>query len=155
GSHSWEEYLAAVSRLPLSPLRDQLLEALTVGESYFFRHRPYFDLLERDVLPRMIAERRRTRRLRIWSAGCATGEEAYSLAILIWRLLPDLAQWDVSILATDLNASFLAQAREGNYGDWSLRGSDDEFRATYFEQDGRRYQIRPWIARLVRFARLN
>jgi chemotaxis protein methyltransferase CheR len=155
GCRTWGDYLADLSRLSTSPLREQLFEGLTIGESYFFRHRPYFDLLERDVLPRLIADRRPTRRLRLWSAGCATGEEAYSLAILIWRLLPDLAQWDVSILATDLNATFLTQARAGNYGEWSLRGADDDFRAAYFERDGRRYQIRPWIARLVRFARLN
>jgi chemotaxis protein methyltransferase CheR len=155
GCATWDAYLACLSGSSGGPMLGQLIEALTVGETYFFRHRPYFDLLEREVLPQLIAERRQTRQLRLWSAGCATGEEAYSLAILVRRLLPDLDDWHVSILATDLNHTFLAQAREGLYGEWSFRGADEGFKAANFTPEGRRYRIRPEVARLVRFAQLN
>src|SRR3981081_3556323 len=69
---------------------EQLVETLTVGETYFYRHRPYFDMLEREILPEIIAKRRDSKRLRVWCAGCATGEEAYSLAIAVRGMLPDI-----------------------------------------------------------------
>jgi chemotaxis protein methyltransferase CheR len=98
GCATWETYLAHLCTTGGRPLFEQLIEALTVGETYFFRHRPYFEVLEREVLPELIAKRRATRQLRLWCAGCATGEEAYSLAILcggccpIWKI-GRLASW--------------------------------------------------------------
>jgi chemotaxis protein methyltransferase CheR len=155
GCASWAAYLDDLGRSPTSPMLDRLIRVLTVGETYFFRHRAYFDLLEREIVPRLIAERRQTRKLRIWSAGCATGEEAYSLAIMVRRLLPDAESWDVSILGTDLNTAFLARAREGRYGAWSLRGADAVFTAAYFTPEGGRFRIKPWVAQMVHFAPLN
>jgi chemotaxis protein methyltransferase CheR len=155
GCPDWPDYLDELARSPSSPLLDHLIRTLTVGETYFFRHQVYFDLLEREIMPRLIAERRERRQLRLWSAGCATGEEAYSLAIMLARLLPDLESWDVSILGTDLNTAFLARARDGRYSGWSLRGSDEAFVAAYFTPDGGRHKIKSRLARLVRFAPLN
>lgn len=155
GCADWPEYLDGLTGSPSSPLLDHLIRTLTVGETYFFRHQVYFDLLEQEIMPRLIAARREQRQLRIWSAGCATGEEAYSLAIMLSRLLPDLESWDVSILGTDLNTAFLARAREGRYGAWSLRGSNEGFVSAYFTSDGGRHTIKPRLARLVRFAPLN
>jgi chemotaxis protein methyltransferase CheR len=94
---------------------------LTVGETHFFRNRPQFEALERHILPEIIDRRRDTRRLRLWSAACSTGEEPYSLAILVDRLLADRAAWDVRILATDINRAALERARRGRYGAWSFR----------------------------------
>src|SRR2546430_14176592 len=82
---------------------------LTIGETYFFRHRPQFEALERAIVPDLIARRAGERRLRVWSAGCATGEEPYSLAIMLDRLLPDRNSWNVTILATDINRGSLEQ----------------------------------------------
>ncbi|MFZ1707813.1 MAG: CheR family methyltransferase, partial [Anaerolineae bacterium] len=79
---------------------DLLVRQLTVGETHFFRNRPQFAALESVILPELITRQQSRRRLRLWSAGCASGEEAYSLAILVRRLLPDLPNWDVLILAT-------------------------------------------------------
>src|SRR5438128_7053742 len=73
GCATWEAYLTLLCTTSGRPLFEQLVEGLTVGETYFFRHRPYFDVLEREVLPQLIAKRRATRQLRLWCAGCATG----------------------------------------------------------------------------------
>jgi chemotaxis protein methyltransferase CheR len=87
---------------------------LTIGETYFFREQKSFDILENRILPELIASRRgKDQRLRIWSAGCSTGEEPYSLAILLTRLIPDLQEWQITILATDINSRSIGKARGG------------------------------------------
>jgi chemotaxis protein methyltransferase CheR len=130
---------------------------LTIGETYFFRERPSFNALATQVLPVIIHRRRNAeRRLRVWSAACSTGEEAYSLAILLQQLLPDWREWKLSILATDINARFLRKAELGVYGDWSFRESPPDFRERYFTPTGnRKYRIRPEVRELVTFAELN
>lgn len=149
---TWPEYQAQVTD---GTLFEHLVETLTIGETYFFRHRPYFDMLEREVLPEIIARRRESKRLRIWCAGCATGEEAYSLAIAVRSVLPDVQDWQVTLLATDLNRAFLARAEAGLYGEWSFRETEPAFKAANFLVEGRRYRIRPELRQLVRFAQLN
>ena len=95
---------------------------LTIGETYFFREKTAFEFLERSVLPELIAARHKLdRRLRIWSAGCCTGEEPYSIAISLSRLLPNPEGWQIQILGTDINEQFLQTAREATYGEWSFR----------------------------------
>ncbi|NJL72266.1 MAG: hypothetical protein HC888_12125 [Candidatus Competibacteraceae bacterium] len=101
---------------------EKLASCLTVGETYFFRDTRLFRALENDVFPALIHSRHAAaRRLRLWSAGCCTGEEPYSLAILLHRLLPDLATWNISLLATDINPVFLAKAVAAHYTRWSFR----------------------------------
>jgi chemotaxis protein methyltransferase CheR len=130
---------------------------LTIGETYFFRERPSFNALATQVLPVLIHRKRNgSRRLRIWSAACSTGEEAYSLAILMQQLLPDWRDWNLSILATDINARFLRKAEQAVYGDWSFRESPPDFRDRYFTPAGdRKYRVRPEVRELVTFAELN
>ncbi|MBI3977187.1 MAG: protein-glutamate O-methyltransferase [Chloroflexi bacterium] len=155
GCLTWDDYLARLASPLERPTLDHLIEALTVGETYFFRDHPFFEAIEREVLPAIVERRRAIRRLRCWCAGCATGEEAYTLAILLRRLLPAQDGWQVSVLATDLNRSFLARARAGLYGDWSFRAADECFKTAYFERVGARFRIRPELHRLVHFAPLN
>src|SRR5512138_1766052 len=110
-----------------------LARHLTIGETYFFRETSSFEQLEQRILPELIAARRgRDQRLRIWSAGCSSGEEPYSIAILLTRLLPDLREWHITILATDLNQAALAKAARGIYGDWSFRGAPPWLKQRYF-----------------------
>lgn len=134
-----------------------LASHLTVGETYFFRDRALFDVLASRVLPDLIRERRgREQRLRLWSAACCTGEEAYSLAILVHQLLPDLADWRVTILATDINPRFLRKAAAGAYGEWSFRDAPTGLRERYFSHaGGGPHTILPEIRRLVTFGYLN
>ena len=134
-----------------------LLARLTVGETYFFREEKVFEVLEKVALPELIRARRATgKRLKIWSAGCCTGEEPHSIAIVIERALPDLADWDVTILGTDINAEFLRKAGEGIYGEWSFRGVSDAIKARYFlPREAGRLEVVPRIRKLVRFECLN
>jgi chemotaxis protein methyltransferase CheR len=134
---------------------DVILAHLTIGETYFFRNAPQFDALRQQIIPDILHRRAGTRGLRIWSAGCATGEEPYSLAMTIGDLLPDVTLWHVSILATDINPQFLERAREALYGDWSFRETPDDVRARFWTKERNRWRLRPEIRRMVSFGRLN
>ena len=130
---------------------------LTVGETYFFRDKRSFEILEERIIPELLRARAASeRRLRIWSAGCCTGEEPYSIAILLARMIPDLRDWNISILATDIHPSFLHKASLGVYGDWSFRDTPPGVKERFFKKtrDGR-FEIDDHIKRLVDFAYLN
>jgi chemotaxis protein methyltransferase CheR len=135
-----------------------LASHLTVGETYFFRDTPLLNAFAGHILPELLEQRRAQgrRQLRIWSAGCCTGEEPYSLAILIEQALPDLSEWDVAITATDVNPRFLEKARAGRYNEWSFRGAPTGLKPRYFQNtaDGL-CQIDARIQALVSFAELN
>lgn len=122
---------------------DALVAELTIGETYFFRHKEQFDALRDTILPDVLARNEPFRRLRIWSAGCATGPEPYSLAIMLKREFgARIAGWHVSIVATDINQKFLARAREGRYDEWAFRATPDDVRKLCFEKIGRQWAIR-------------
>jgi chemotaxis protein methyltransferase CheR len=134
-----------------------LAGTLTIGETHFFRDERAFEFLESTLLPGLLAAKRGGERsLRIWSAGCATGEEPYSMAILLHRLIPDLKDWHVSILGTDINPKALVRAEAGIYTEWSFRDTASWVKPRYFitHPDGR-YEIQPWLKRMVNFACLN
>jgi chemotaxis protein methyltransferase CheR len=154
-----ETYLAWLATLPDESAEwRRLASHLTVGETYFFRDRALFDALEQHVLPSLIAARRAEGilRLRLWSAGCATGEEPYSLAILVDRLLPDRRDWALTILATDINPEALETARRGCYREWSFRETPHWIRDRYFHrQSAETFELDPGIRRVVTFAPLN
>ena len=130
-----------------------LASHLTVGETYFFRDQKYFAFLEEKVLPDLIELRRTTGKyLRIWSAGCCTGEEPYSLAILLHKIMGDAKDWNISILATDLNPVFLKKASAGIYGEWSFRDTPTWVREGYFTKTKEnRFELLPKIRKRVSF----
>jgi len=136
-------------------LWDDLVCAITVGETYFFRNKSHMDALRRHILPDLIARHREARRLRIWSAGCASGEEPYSVAVLLHQLLPGIADWNVLILATDIDRQALRRARAARYGEWSFRQADPLLREAYFTQRSDGWELRPQIRETVTFAYLN
>lgn len=144
---------------PLTRHMNEILAThLSVGETYFFREKQNLGILEEHILPPLLQARRQNeqRRLRIWSAGCCTGEEAYTIAILLDRLIPDLKEWNVTILATDFNPKFLRKAALGVYGEWSFRDAPGWLRERYFTKgaDGR-LEILPRIRKMVTFSYLN
>jgi chemotaxis protein methyltransferase CheR len=123
---------------------DALIEEITIGETYFFRHREHFDALRDLVLPDLIARNAENRRLRVWCAGCADGAEPYSLSILLRRELAHLLLgWEVSILGTDINRQCLATAREGRFEQWTLRSTPEELRRACFAEKGKAWTIAP------------
>jgi len=159
GAPDAARYVAQLQTLPEdSPEWRQFACHLTVGETYFFRDPGLFSALEKEVLPSLIAHRRNEgiRRLRIWSAGCASGAEPYSLAVLVDRLLPDRSDWSVTILGTDISPQALAAARRGVYREWSLRETAEPIRRRYFApRRGGDFELVPEIRELVTFAPLN
>jgi len=136
---------------------DVLASHLTIGETYFFRETKTFQALSEKFISELVHLRRKgNRRLRIWSAACCTGEEPYSIAIMLQQAIPDLADWHVTILATDINARFLQQAVAGVYGEWSFRGTAASFRDRYFKRTKNgRYAILPETKKRVTFAQVN
>ncbi|MEN6439919.1 MAG: CheR family methyltransferase [Syntrophobacter sp.] len=146
--------------LSSKPSRSQieiLASHLTVGETYFFRDKALFKTLEQNILPRLIHSRRGSgKRLRIWSAGCSSGEEPYSIAILLGRLIRDLEDWNISILATDINTRFLEKASTGIYRQWSFRDIEPGIKEVYFEnkKDGV-FTLRSRSRKMVSFSYLN
>lgn len=134
-----------------------LASHLTIGETYFFRDKELLEALTQHVLPEIIRNQRgREQRLRFWCAGCCSGEEAYTLAILLHQLLPDIQDWKVTITATDINLHFLDKATKGIYGEWSFRNAPVWLKKRYFSAgvDGH-YSILPEIKKLVTFDYLN
>lgn len=137
------------------PQIEILANHLTVGETYFMRDSKGFELLTRQIVPE-IMRKRNDRRLRIWSAACCTGEEAYSIAIVLHQTIPDIQDWNITLLATDVNSRFLCKAAAGVYGQWSFRQVPDGFRERYFRPTGdEHWEVLPHIKRLVRLAPLN
>lgn len=152
---------SCVQWLASSPLTRGQIEILaghlTIGETYFFREKRSFEILEGHILPKLIRSRRGIeKRLRIWSAGSCTGEEPYSIAISISKMIPDLKDWNITILATDINPRFLEKAHEGLYGEWSFRDTPSWIKERYFKKgrDGR-LEILPDIKKMVTFSYLN
>ena len=140
-----------------------LISSIVIGESYLFRDSGQFELLERNLLPAIITARRhiagdasKRLTLKIWSAGCSTGEEIYSIALVLNRILPSHEKWDLQLVGTDINPNFLAIARQATYGNWSFRQVPPEIREHYFQPAAKnRWQLLPRYRKLVRFERGN
>jgi chemotaxis protein methyltransferase CheR len=137
---------------------NRLFEVITTNETSFYRNPPqlkvFQDMVLRDVLDRLKAAKQR--RLRIWSAGCSTGEEPYTIAIILHEVLrAEIAAWDIRITANDLSEAVLAQAREAVYTEYSLRTTPKEIVPRYFVQDGANFKLRPEVKRLVSFGQIN
>jgi len=121
------------------------------GETYFFRDQGQSDLLRLRLLPELIERRRNAKSLRLWSAGCASGEEAYSLAMLVDMLLPEHEGWDIFILGSDIDPAALVKARDGRYGQWSFRMVPPTLQQRYFRPTGDQWELDERIRRMVRF----
>jgi chemotaxis protein methyltransferase CheR len=134
---------------------DWLAAHLTNTESYFFRDEGQMALLRSRVLPALIERSAHRRSLRVWSAGCATGEEAYTLAILLSELLPRGEVWDARVLGTDANERALEKARRGIYTGWSFRRMPPELRARYFRAVAGGEAVDASIRSRVTFRRQN
>jgi chemotaxis protein methyltransferase CheR len=135
---------------------ESLVGELTIGETYFFRQVEHFDMLRSTIIPSLLEKNAPERRLRIWSAGCATGEEPYSIAILLEREFGSrLMGWDVSVLASDINNEFLTRAREGRYTEWAFRATPHDVRQQCFTRRGNAWILKPEYRRRVLFRRLN
>jgi chemotaxis protein methyltransferase CheR len=136
----------------------KLFEVITTNETSFFRNPPQLQVFQEKVLKAELEKLRlaRTRRLRIWSAGCSTGEEPYTLAIILHEVLrTEVPMWDINITANDLSESVLATARKGVYSDYALRTTPPEIVNRYFKKNGTEYIVEPKLRNLISFGPVN
>jgi chemotaxis protein methyltransferase CheR len=155
---SVDEFAKQLAASPdTSPEVQAFVSQVAVGETSFFRNQAQFSALSNMVLPELAARRRakNDRSLRLWSAGCSTGEEPYSLAIALVLCLPDWKDWNIEILATDINPYALRRASEAIYSDWSFREVDPNALSAFFASSGRTRRLIHDCRTLVRFRTLN
>ena len=129
---SFKEYMEYVRGDATGAELTAMLDALSTNLTSFFREVSHFDHLADGVVPQLVAGR--ARRVRIWSAGCSSGEEPYTIAMTLSESIPDLSLWDAKILATDLSTAMLAKAQEGVYPAEKVESVPAKFRAKYFER---------------------
>lgn len=148
--------------LTIKPIRQaelvSLLNEITIGETCFFRNLPQLDAVRNVVIPHILEARSKipVKNLRIWSAGCSTGEEPYTLSmILLEETAGRLKGWNFDILATDLNERSLAHCKQGIYGTYSTRNLTAHFRQKFFSAKGDELQVNPEVRAHVNFSRLN
>lgn len=156
GAACVSELLDVVYRGETPLLRRKIVEALANGETQFFRDRAAFDMLRTHLLPKLIAARTATRTLVIWSAACSTGQEPYSIALLLNEYFPELAGWDVRIVATDFSEEHLARAQAGRYSDYEIsRGLPKALLARWFHRQGEDWVIESVVRERVQFMPMN
>ncbi len=158
-AHTLHEYL---DHLTIKPTRQSeliaLLNEITIGETCFFRNQPQLDALRQIVLPKILDAKGKIplRRLRIWSAGCSTGEEPYTLNMLLLEEAPvRLKNWTTEVMATDLNERSLAHAKNAIYGSYSTRNLTEYYRLKYFVPAAEQLQVQPAARANISFSRLN
>lgn len=134
-----------------------LAKHFLVNESYFFRDNRFYKTLENNILPKLIIKRSKLEQpyLRIWSAGCSRGEEPYSIAMLLQKLLPDIHRWNITIFATDANEFNLDFAKKGTYTPWSFRETPPAWIERYFKKDDNTFILDKKIKKMVTFDKLN
>jgi len=135
----------------------QLINRLTINETYFFRDFPQLQGFAEDVLLQMVKEKIKAgdKRIRLWSAGCSTGEEPYTLAIILLEMLPEPDQWTIEIMASDINTRVLDFARKGFYNSRSIKDVPMEYLARYFIQRFETYILNTKIRNMVTFKTIN
>jgi chemotaxis protein methyltransferase CheR len=135
-----------------------LLNEITIGETYFFRSQSQLDALNKIVLPKLVAmsSKQSFKKVRIWSAGCSTGEESYTLSILLnEHLVHQHKGWTFEIVATDLNENSIAKCRQGLYAEYAVRNLNEQKRSKYFKQEGSFYRVKDEVRAGIKFERLN
>lgn len=136
---------------------EQLINNITIGETYFFRDQKQMNLLTERILPDIIENKKREQNhhLRIWSAGVSSGEEIYTLAMILNEKFSDTAHWTVSLLGTDINTLQLNKAISGEYTEWSMRSIDDYYKNKYFKKINNKFYLSRDIIDKVTFYYLN
>ena len=157
--HEFEGFdalVAALRRKASNDLELDVVEAMTTNESFFFRDQRPFDQFRDLVLPALLEKRSEQRRIRIWCAACAAGQEPYSLAMILKEAGPKLPGWTVEILATDISKQILQKASAGQYTQFEVqRGLPINFLVKYFQKSEDKWQITSDIRQMVTFKSFN
>ena len=137
-------------------LTQAVVEAMLTGETFFFRDKPVFDSFRNTLLPEMIAARQNTRRLRIWCAACSTGQEPYSIAMILDEEARALRGWQIEIVATDISESAIKAAKAGSYNQFEVqRGLPVTLLLRYFHREAERWQIAEHLQSVIDFKSFN
>jgi len=156
GLRSLHELVCQLRSKPFGDLHVQVVEAMTTNETSFFRDVHPFEALKKDVLPPLLAARSAKKALTIWSAACSSGQEPYTIAILLREHFPQLKNWDVQIYASDLSQQMVERAQTGVYSQHEVnRGLPATLLIKHFQKTGLQWQINPDLRGLLRFARIN
>lgn len=159
GMTCFEQYMQYVREDATGNELVAMLDALSTNLTYFYREGKHFEFFAKTALPELRVRNAAARRLRLWSAGCSSGEEPYTLSMVLHEEMPALGNWDVRILATDISTKVLGIAREGLYEKTRMRDMPASFLSKYFDRLGDRarpwYAVKPSVRKLVSFARLN
>lgn len=151
-----DEIASQLRSRPSSPLELDVVEAMTTNESFFFRDTRPFDQFKEIVLPQLLEARKSSRSLRIWSAACSSGQEPYTLAMILKEQAAKLAGWRVEIVATDLSTAILDKAKEGIYSQFEVqRGLPINLLMKYFNQSGDRWQISQELRGMIDYRMFN
>jgi chemotaxis protein methyltransferase CheR len=159
GLTSFREYCALIHTHEGADERQKMIAALTTNVTRFFREPHHFEHLKQTVLPPLLDAARRGGRVRIWSAGCSSGQEPYSIALTILSLMPNAAEFDVKVLATDIDFNMIAEGKAGAYSDEALSSVPPPMRQRWFSsgsrQSGKGSKAVPELRELVAFRELN
>jgi len=156
GMESAQNLLAHIRRSAPSVLHRKVLDAMMNNETWFFRDHLPFELLHRVILPELVAERSAVRRLSLWSAASSSGQEAYSIAMMIAEEFEGFPGWSISILGTDLSSAIIERARSGRYSQLEVnRGLPAKYLAKYFTHQGSEWVLSSAIRNMVEFRELN
>ena len=156
GMRQLDELVRSLRATKNPALERAVAEAMTINETSFFRDSRPFELLRTELLPKLIDERRMLRSLRFWSAACATGQEGYSLAMLMLEHFPALANWNLRIEGTDLSSEVVSRAQAGRYHRIEMnRGLPARFVVRYFDHSGEEWTAKPEVRKLCNFRQAN
>jgi chemotaxis protein methyltransferase CheR len=156
GLASAQDVIDRLRAAPAGPLQRKVIEAMTTTETLFFRDGKPYDALRNTILPELVRLRASERKLQIWSCGCSSGQEPYSVGMVLREYFPSLASWDVRLVATDISTEMLARSRAGRYSQLEVnRGLPSAFRTKYFDKIGHDWQIRDVVRKLIEFRELN
>jgi chemotaxis protein methyltransferase CheR len=156
GYPSIEALVERLKRTPLGALHMQTVEALLTNETSFFRDRHPFEALRTRVIPELMAQRQQERSLNIWCAACSSGQEPYSIAMLIQEHFPELLNWHLQIIASDMSGRVLARSKQGCYSRLEVgRGLSPDLRDKYFQQHQENWQISDRLRKMVTVRQIN
>ncbi len=156
---TFSDYTAFVNSEQGLTERKVMISSLTTNVSNFFRESHHFDILREDILPNLLSRARAGDRIRLWSAGCSTGQEPYSIAMTLLDMAPDASTLDVKILATDIDPNVIVTAKRGYYDERAICDIDEALQKKYTETVGngrkRGFQIKECVRNLISFRELN
>src|ERR1041385_4822100 len=156
GLTSAQEVIDRLRKAPGGPLQRKVIEAMTTTETLFFRDGKPYEALRNAILPELVRLRRNERKLQIWSCACSSGQEPYSVGMLLREHFPELASWDLRLVATDISTEMLARSRAGRYSRLEVnRGLPHAYLMKYFNRVGHEWQIRDELRKMIEFRELN